>query len=238
MYFDDNGNSRFNLFAYMMLSRKASENIHEHVREALHNENDLLGKDDPLDSSLILDSSNTNYKWEMLQRIRKFIPNPRVIFSMRDPVEREFSNFRFSAQLVHKKDDPLIRDQTPEGFDRYVQQMLNLPTEKQFPQTQYPLHVQNILQTFPRDKVGFVKFEEYVQDPIAVLERDVLPVFGTGPFSEAVKESINKDSLKTNQSLRKYKMLNSTRKILQEHFSQSNRKVSELLNDSRWNWGY
>ena len=48
MYFDDNGNSRFNLFAYMMLSRKASENIRKHVRQALHKKSQFLQKDAPI----------------------------------------------------------------------------------------------------------------------------------------------------------------------------------------------
>ena len=158
----------------MMLSRKASKIIHEHLRQALHNKSDLLQKDAPLETSLIFDSSNTNYKWKMLQRIRKFIPNARVIFSMGGPI------FRFFAQLSYMKDNPLIKDQTTKGFDKYVHQILKLPKEKQFPQTQYPIHVQNISQTFPRDQVGFVKFEEDVKNSVTVLERDdVLPVFAS-----------------------------------------------------------
>ena len=151
----------------MMLSRKASKIINEHVRQALHNKSDLLQKDAPLETSLIFHSSNTNYKLKMLQRIRKFIPNARVIFS--------------------------------KGFDKYVHQILKLPKQKQFPQTQYPIHVQNILQTFPRDQVGFVKFEEYVKNPVTVLERDVLPVFGVGPFSKAAQKRIRKFGWNRNQ---------------------------------------
>ena len=234
---DDNSKTRYNIFAYMSLAEEVSQTMINNIREKVENGATL---NQVLDKTLILDSSPWNFHNHLFPKITSFIPNAKAILIMRDPVDRLFSNFRFSAQLKRRKDDKLFTDQTPEGFHHYITQLLdpfsNL-TDHSLKSTLYHEIVSDLLDNIQRENIAFIKFEEFIKDPVGVIELHILPILGLQPYSENRKIDAAENA-RTNPSKSVFKMLPETRKFIQNYFSKFNYELSMLLNDEKWTWGY
>ena len=172
-------------------------------------------------------------------KIHHMLPDSRLIFIMRDPVDREFSNFRFRNQFDkrHMFSDEF---QNPAGFHSYVLKMFE-KSKHPFRMSYYCFAVKAALNYFKRDHLLFLKFEELTQEPVHHYEKVVFPFLGIKKLDSETKDEIRKkygDKKVVNESHFKYKMLPETREILQNHFEKFNNKLAKLLNDAKWKWNY
>ena len=158
---------------------------------------------------------------------------------MRNPVDREFSKYRFHFQLSSRKKFK-AKNQNAESFHRYVVQRLN-GTDNAWLTSRYHRYVETALSLFERKNLLFLHFEQFVEDPMRCLEEQVLPFLELDPYLTSTKKRILKELNKgehANTSKMSYGMLYKTRLLLMKYFSPYNRKLADLLGDDVWTWGY
>ena len=231
---DDNSNTRYNMFAYMSLAEEISKTMSKNIRLKVEAGAPV---DQLLDKTLILDSSPGNFNALPFSKLVSFVPNVKAILIMREPVDRLFSYFRFSAQVPARKNIPCFKNQTAEGFHEYVTDKLRKSGKNAFAHATYNQHVVRLLDITPRKNIAFVQYEEFIKAPVDVIERDILPMLDLEPYS-ADKSSKILNNQRTNPSSHKYKMLPATRELMKDYFREYNHKLSVTLNDKKWTWGY
>jgi len=127
--------------------------------------NKLVGEINPLIES------NFNAK-----RIYKdFGPNLKLIFIMRNPVDRLFSDFKmwllWGACFKNPQDNILDENTFSKFLDQffeYEQETDRLHLKKQHPLINrglYYKHIESYLKYFPRENMKFIVFEEFIKDP-------------------------------------------------------------------------
>lgn len=85
------------------------------------------------------------------ERIRRTVPNARLIFMMRDPVKRAYSNYWH-----------LLRSGEATGS---FEQTLRYRPSVLFERGLYKEQIERFLRVFPREQLLFLVFEEFVNDP-------------------------------------------------------------------------
>ena len=106
---------------------------------------------DELSTSVLLDSSVGNYDPENLRKIAHLLPNSKLIFIMRNPVEREFSKYRYHFQISSKQKYKR-KFQNPQSFHNYVVQRLNR-TDTPWRTSRYHTYVETALSLFKRENL-------------------------------------------------------------------------------------
>lgn len=246
-YYTPSGDSTLTLHAYMRMFGEAAQEIenemmdkHTHFLEnQLRNDNQNNADMTSLSRAVLLDSSPGNYDLENMAKIAHLLPDSKLVFIMRDPVEREFSRYRFHYQLQSRKRFN-EKNQNAEGFHRYVTQRLNA-TDHPWPTSLYSEYVEMALQLFKRENLLFIQFETFIEDPMTCLEEKLLPFLGLNEYKLATRKRIVKELKQgdhSNVSKLKYSMFNKTKILLMKYFSQHNRKLADLLGDDMWTWGY
>ena len=234
-YRDDNNISRYNLFAYMSLSNPVANEIYGNIHLEMQRVDDL---DKITKNNLhILDSSTTNVFSEHAIKLHKLVPNAKAIVILRDPVSREFSAFRFAAQISGKRKISWFRDQSPEGFDKYINYTITKSTGQRFRLSTYSVLVKELLKIFPKENLVIVQYEELVRDAVGMLESQILPMLKLAPFMEGERDKVLPNTVK-NKGRLVYNMLDRTKITLQNYFRKYNQELSELLEDTKWTWGY
>ena len=192
---------------------------------------------------IILESSVSYSKRkvkEVLLGIHHIVPNAKLLYIMRDPVERLFSSYRFDFQ--YRVDG--IGVQSPKGFHEYISNALesptyshiSRPTKEKFTTGQYIDRIKRAVHTFGREKVLAIQFEEFTLDPVQCIRDNVLPFLSIPDYSPEILANISTEV--TNPSELQYEMLNETRARLQDYYRPYNNELSQLLDDDKWNWGY
>jgi hypothetical protein len=134
---------------------------------------------------------------EVAPRIREHCPEARLIFVLRDPVERVWSHYRFDINvgLLPPTTDfsELIRDESSE----WRQIMIGLGM--------YRDQLENYAEHFDREQMRIFLFRDFVEDTDRVV-RCLFAFIGADPYAEAnTEETHNESSHLTNATL--YRLL-------------------------------
>jgi hypothetical protein len=89
------------------------------------------------------------------ERIYRYMPDARVLLSVRDPIERLLSNHRHEVQAGHLRGPDLSVEAGLANNPMYVEQ------------GRYATHLKNWLQYFPMDQMLVVFMEDVISDPVA-----------------------------------------------------------------------
>jgi hypothetical protein len=90
------------------------------------------------------------------ERVARYLPQARILLSLRDPVERALSNHRHEVREGHLVGADLSFETGLANNPMYVEQGL------------YATHLKNWLRHFPRDAILIVLMEDIESDPLAV----------------------------------------------------------------------
>src|SRR5271170_5406180 len=122
--------------------------------------------------------ASTSYLWhpQVARRIRKQVPDARIIISLRDPVERAYSHY-----LMHVREGI----QSLGFYDALVEDMKR--TDEAWAISHfyvgkgcYAKQVRRYLEVFGRDRVKIVLFDDLKRDPAARM-REVVQFLGLDP---------------------------------------------------------
>ena len=101
--------------------------------------------------------------------------------------------------------------------------------------SQYARLVKDVLRLFPPENVLIIKFEKYVRNPLKYLEEKVLPFLGLKAFHDSTRERlITKQNSHSNPSDKQYKMLDETKRMLDNFYGEQMREMEPLFNDTDW----
>jgi N-acetylgalactosamine 4-sulfate 6-O-sulfotransferase len=101
----------------------------------------------------------------------------------------------------------------------------------------YDLYVKKWLEVFPRENCLILKSEEYIADPINVLENQIIPFLGLSPFTEKEKIQLANAMLHVRNSTPKnIIMLPETKALLDKFYEQTQTGLYNLLKDDRFLW--
>lgn len=111
-------------------------------------------------SSLLLTSD------EAAQRIKESIPDVKLIFCLRNPIERAWANYRFT---VLEGLEPLSFDEAIECEQERMQQAVDKWREVQphayLTRSKYSAHLQEYFELFGRDRILLIKSEDLSKHP-------------------------------------------------------------------------
>lgn len=208
----------------------------------------------------------------MPQKIKLLLPGARIIMMFRNPTDRLYSSYRyFDFKNVKDRQNKSLQDfdmraqsqvknwqmclsnvDNPRlcmyGYERLRTKWRRQPKfweYSSYDQVRYGLYhmyVREWLQVFPRHQMLFMKYEDYVQDPVGVISRDVLPFLGAEAFSKEsldVLRGYERTGVRFNESPPSdlpSQMQNNTRALLAEFYRPHNQQLVELLQDSRFLW--
>jgi Sulfotransferase domain len=92
------------------------------------------------------------------ERVAAYLPEAKIIVSLREPVQRALSNHRHEVKQGNLTGDDLSFERGLRNNPMYIEQGL------------YATHLRNWLQHFPRDRILVVLMEDVESDPRAVCE--------------------------------------------------------------------
>lgn len=198
------------------------------------------------------------------QKIHMLVPNTKLIFIFRNPIDRLFSSYKYfgnqgggpkSLDDFHERSRMQIS-----AWNRCVKEESNvrlcmygyrdfahhpkLWSYGSYDQIRfglYYLYLKEWLQLFPRHQVLILRFEDYTEDPITTLQTQALPFLGMEPFSIEVLQTLKKwedenkvINIRSVDSLKA--MLPETRELLDQFYSPFNTQLATLLEDEQYLW--
>ena len=166
-------------------------------------------------------------------RIQKHLPDVRLIFVLRDPVERAFSNYLFSCMNGFETEDfkTAIRLEgqrkrsLPENL-RYTQPFAY------FSRGLYAKHLVPFLEKFPQDNILCLKFEDILSAPELVAES----VHGFLGLTVRVEDAVGLGVINEAHGRDTRVFPPDVRDRLREAYEQSNRDLIKLLGQT-FQWG-
>jgi len=133
--------------------------------------------------------SSTSYLWDpdSANLICKTVPNARIILILRNPVRRTFSHYlsRCFIGLENRSFHDVIREKNanPYPYAYYLNRGL------------YSKNVQRFFETFGKDKVKIIIFEEFVKNPKEALA-DIIKFLGVeAKIPDSIGKMINESML-------------------------------------------
>lgn len=181
----------------------------------------------------ILGEKSTNYLESKVaaERIQKHIPDVKLIFVLRDPVERAISNYRWSKMNKMENQDletALILEQQRE---RNLSERLRYSRpHAYFSRGLYADHLESYLSLFPRDNILCLRFELLTETAEAFLSQvhrflgvEVRPS-GASEFGK-VNEARNEEDVPGN-----------IREKLRTAYAEPNRRLYRILGAEFGEW--
>lgn len=179
---------------------------------------------------------STNYLESAVaaSRIRRDLPRVKLIFILRDPVERAYSNFLWS-RMNGLEDKPF-----PVALSLEEKRELELPKALRYARPHayfsrglYADLLRPYFDLFPREQLLCLKYEEIMDDPSGLIGRlhsflDVSPRPGDAIASNIVNPS-NKDAVGLPEE---------ARNMLVAAYSAPNRRLAQLLGPGFKVWEY
>ena len=126
-----------------------------------------------------------SYHPKAAQRIHELLPNVKLIWLFRDPVNRAYSHYNFFVQRGMEKttfENALKRERS--GLNnKHVMNYLD--------RSIYSKQVQHFLRFFSLSQMLFVKYEDYIRDPQGELSRacEFLKVDQTFQFASQIRKN-------------------------------------------------
>ncbi len=169
------------------------------------------------------------------ERMHALLPHAKLIVLLRDPVRRAYSQYWHERDKKRERlsfEDALEAE--PERVDAADRKLANGEIEASrehqihsyVARGRYADQLERWLALYPRQQLLALRFEDLVQDPLAVLNR-TLAYVGLSPMAGARLEPRN---------ARKYPPMNpETEQSLRETFAPANRRLEALLGEPmRW----
>lgn len=195
------------------------------------------------DKDIICGEKSPEYCTEprALNDIKKYIPNVKIIYIVRNPAERAFSQYRQIRESSVRQNPKLNLDDLMKHFTAE-----NLKTKKRLrpilSRGLYINHLNLIYSIFPKNNVYVMISERLKKDDNKEMNK-LYKFLGVEEINLEVDSSNYKkyDKFKTKYSefensksytkwtTTKYKMSNKDRKILQDYYRGANKKLFELL---------
>jgi hypothetical protein len=190
------------------------------------------------DYDVLLENFDSGWRWRVagevtadylyypcaLERIARYNPDMKVIVSLRNPVERAFSQWnmrREKGQEPLEFIDALKRDEEigiwkgPRG-NAYLARSLYVP------------QLEKVFQLFPREQVFIIKYENFRADPFPLLDR-MFDFLGLRRKSHLKNRQRNVGSYSR-------KLTSEEREYADRIFDQDITKVEALLSWDCWDW--
>lgn len=159
------------------------------------------------------------------ERIKSYYPNARILIILRDPVERAYSNYKFSVE--HGIENLSFSDALSAERTRLLTSKYNTSVNPYAYQRRgcYIEYIRNYVEVFGLSQVYTIIHEEFVSSNEAIMEayswlgvdKFYLPEDYRGKINESTSTSLNTDELL------KYKI------NLYEKFIESNEQLEEFL---------
>lgn len=168
---------------------------------------------------------------ESAERIVSLLPEARLVFVLRDPVERALSNYRFSV------DNGVETASMEEAFLREEARRLEYDGDRfsvspfaYLARGDYERLLRPFQQHFPRRSLILLLFEDLIGDPARVL-RGLLPRLGADPDFHPTPSSAP-----VNASTHAAELDPDLRQFLVEHFAEPNRRLAERFGLALAGW--
>ena len=185
----------------------------------------------------LLGEKSTSYmeSLEAPARIRSVLPEARLVFVLRDPVERAISNYWFSVQNgaeTAEMSEAFLSEPSRRGdYDRGA---FSVSPFAYLARGDYARHLRRFEDSFPREQMTILLFEDLVREPLAEARRlvawlgadpDLQPAAPATPVNASRKSQDEVDS--------------ALRRFLIDHFREANRHLAERygLDLSAWQGG-
>ena len=194
--------------------------------------------------------------------IKHVIPRAKVIFMLRNPVNRTVAMYNAIANpaAIPKSQDELHKN--VEMFIKWFEMCTNkrrwLPrqclygklnaTERLRPtkliihdiiNSIYEITIKEWIQTFGKENILVLKFENYMQNRLDVIEKKVLPFLGIKPYSKgahAFLEKSESDKTLKFETVIKTAASEATLEKLKTFFELYNRNLAHILQDESFLW--
>lgn len=124
------------------------------------------------------DSTNYLHSFIAARRIKRTLPSVKLIFALRDPIERTISHY---WHLVRTGRTSLSLEHALIAYPRILRA------------SAYEESIRNYLALFPRDQVAFFILEKFRDDPVSVT-RDITDFLGVEPFEQVPMVHANRSS--------------------------------------------
>jgi hypothetical protein len=209
---------------------------------------------------IILDSSPTAYLHPFAaQRIKKLLPNAKLIILFRNPADHAYSLYQHKVRMKVEKETfetCILQDQ--ERFEETEKKWRNDEVREYswkdlrlsyVSDGIYFNHIEKWFSLFPKENIHCIDVDELAKQPIVVLNKICtflhLPTY---TFENYTEKNVNKEDPRKKTSLpyrtskknifwyKRYKPMNSaTRKKLIEFYKPHNKKLESFLN-MKFNW--
>ncbi|XP_046581263.1 carbohydrate sulfotransferase 15-like [Haliotis rubra] len=182
--------------------------------------------------------------------------NPRasIIISLRNPIDRLYSDYLYEAQWLHYGISKLDFHQEVEQEIRefnaclltnsvrgcaYTGSHENAYSSKvRLRQGLYSVHVSDWLRVFPRQQLHIIKFEEYMLD----IENHMKSLFRFLDLRELTKSEmtpileLKRSNTRKAAAQRVGEMLAETRQLLTYFYGRYNKELANILSDTKYLW--
>ncbi len=154
------------------------------------------------------------------QRIKKDLPDVKLIALLRDPIDRAHSAYNMNKRQQQEDDFPTFEQAIANQDMSCEQSVLYLFRGR------YADHLKHWLQYFSRDQFLFIKSEDFFRDPNASLDE----VYGFLGVPKIYPQSIRPQEVGAYSDLPA-----ATRQTIEAYFKQANEDLAALLGDHyRW----
>lgn len=128
------------------------------------------------------EASTTYSRWQQhpqaAERIAQTLPNVKLIYIMRHPVDRAYSFYIHRFKGAHHKPELAVAD----TFEETIQQ------QSEFIDSSYYLEqIQRYLQYFPQESFLFLLMDDLIQNPAATLDK-IFRFIGIDPNIDVIQE--------------------------------------------------
>ncbi|XP_076437381.1 carbohydrate sulfotransferase 15-like [Babylonia areolata] len=194
--------------------------------------------------------------WEpritVANHIRHVNPKAKVIINLRNPIQRVYSTYLYTAAARERLKDPStqkLHEHVARAVPAYKECLKRLPVRAcVYNRTLTKLHpvdiisgayapfVEDWMRTFGKDQVHVVRFEDYSKDMAATV-KDIIAFLDLPPFSDSdfsQMKSIPKHQ--QNVYYRVGPIQNRTVKLLRDFYTPFNTRLAKILQDDRFLW--
>ncbi|MCA9395605.1 MAG: sulfotransferase [Candidatus Omnitrophica bacterium] len=183
----------------------------------------------------VMGEKTTNYLEggnKVAQRISRHLPEVKLIFVFRNPIDRAYSNYRWSKMngfetLSFKEavetEENRIRNLSPE--------LQHIQPYSYLSRSVYAQHLKAFTDCFPKDRLCFVKYEDMISGPRPVLNK-LCGYIGVEPFKNTIT-----DHNYPNQSQKEDSGLSpELRRSLASYFEPFNKKLEQMTGENFEIW--
>ncbi|XP_064601112.1 carbohydrate sulfotransferase 15-like [Liolophura sinensis] len=183
-----------------------------------------------------------------IHSIHHLLPNAKMIVIMRNPTDRLYSDYLYfqaglSAEKFHEKVNQSIallntcfRKRTERAclYDSSITRKLEVRLHIGV----YSVYIEDWLQLYPRDQFLFLRTEGYganVTESIVSIFKFLELDIPDGSQLQSIEEKPNANT-RSKKNTNLGEMLPETRALLEKFYSPWNKRLTKLLNDSRFSW--